>query len=258
MEDQPIKSITSVDPGFKNMAIYKYNVEKDTGIGWAWVDLCGKKLSTPTAKEIKQKLLSLFYEMGWLFESDIILVEKQNKMSGKCHKIEKTFKKHFKGKCIVVCPKKTKKGVLKRIKATKEDSGVKKKKWEFSSRSQHQYSEVMKYLEKKNAAIGLGKIMLNGAERKMVSKIQLARKEWAKTILVYDKKMIQSKRTKRKTPRKIKTRPDDLFDAAIIAIQYASDITETNLFHKRLHFTPSMNQNQQRDKVQMIDLTVQE
>src|SRR6056297_2554721 len=137
-----VKTITTVDPGFKNMSIYKYHIESDSGMAWAWIDLCGIKLSKLSAKELKNRLLKVFREIPVLFDSDLILVEKQNKMSRSCHKIEKTFKKFFGSRCRIVCPKKTKKGVISKLKKANDERELKKKSWENKRGPKKEYSEV--------------------------------------------------------------------------------------------------------------------
>lgn len=245
-----ICTITGVDPGPSNMTVYKYDLEKKTGVAWGWIDLRGRKITKPTSKQLKERLVKTFNEAPWLFDSDVILVEKQNRMSRACHKIEKTFKKHFGDRCEVVCPKKTKKNVLNRLKES-HALGKTKKAWETKGGPGREYSEVMKYMEKKKAAISLGRKMMTGVERLMFSKIKDARKVWGTQIAEYDKKMIESNRTARKSPRKIKTRCDDLFDAMIIALDRVCDLTQTNEFHNRLHFTPAAK----KEAVPLIDLT---
>lgn len=245
-----IKTITSVDPGPRNMTVFKYSLEDDESEAMAWIDLQGKNMSKLTSKQLRERLIQVFEEMSWLFDSDVILVEKQNKMSKACHKIQKTYKKYFKGKCKIVCPKKTKAGVLEKMDKVPEyytcERTKKRKRYMWAStttttlgnNNNRPYKKVMKYGEKKRASVALGNMLMRGDERSMFSSLKSQRSQLAMQVKQHDEAYIGRKSCNRKRPRRIKTRPDDVFDSMLIALEYASEHTGINYFEKRLTYSP--------------------
>lgn len=219
-----IRTITGIDPGVRNFSLYKYDLATDKMCAWLWVDIMGLRRSKLTSKEIVDRLDEFIKNNPKYFDLDLIVVEKQMVINTKNINMQRYLEKRFEGRCKVVCPKKTFRNLLERMGKddTQELIGV-------------TLGDSIPRNQKKKIAVKMGKIMMNGDERRMFKIMTHKNKEWAKTVKEYDERMLNSRRTTKK-PRRTKAQPDDVFDAFILTLIEASNILGKNIIYHRIHW----------------------
>jgi hypothetical protein len=229
------RTITGIDPGVRNFSLYRYDILKDSATHWMWVDLKGCQRSKISSAKIVERLCCFMEHYPEAFDSDMIVVERQMKINVSNQAIQDYLEKVFREgpqTFVVECPKVTKSAILEMLlshhicphREIPTPSVV----------NRYGFKEEMTKPEKKNAYVRLGKVVMNGKERKMEAALLREKKLIGGEYVKYDKKMIASGRTKAEKPRATKGRPDDPFDSKFIALCKASELTKINIIQKRL------------------------
>lgn len=74
----------------------------------------------------------------------------------------------------------------------------------------------------------------------MFKRMKTENKNWAKRVREHDLSKLERGLTTKK-PRRVKTQPDDAFDALNLTLDEASEVTGNNIIHARIHWRQYRN-----------------
>lgn len=213
------------DPAQRNLACVVYDPSTDEFVTFCMIDLKGERTTAPSSKEYCARLKHVLKSVPLLNDGIVhVKIEYQSGKNKYNEALQAALTAYYEDKqCVVeiVNPRTLFRKIRPDMKTVPKCMSLLKQYDDERKRKNKKRS----YILKKKVDIEFGKRLLYpGVEFRLLHGVKPGLERLQNAMRAYDKRIAKRLKRKRTTPRRVKTRPDDILECVIIALADADRI----------------------------------